>query len=172
MSRDPDRDEPDPGQDPDREPDRDPRGTLRSTTPGVLATFAGIGLVVGWAIRPVALRVGSTEPRVSWASIGLIWFLAAIVGGAAYFTWRTFHDRLRIEPHRAVNRLVLGKACALVGALLAGGYFGFALAHLGAASENAGPQLWRAIAAGVGGLVTMIAALLLEQACRIREDDD
>ena len=35
------------------------------------------------------------------------------------------------QPHQAVNRLVLAKACALAGALVAGGYLGYALSWVG-----------------------------------------
>ena len=54
----------------------------------------------------------------------------------------------RLEPHRAVNRLVMAKACALVGALVAGGYAGYALTWLGMEAELADQRLLRsAIAA-------------------------
>ncbi|MGH3412175.1 MAG: DUF3180 domain-containing protein [Marmoricola sp.] len=169
MTRDPDPDE----GGPDRDPDEEPQGSIHATSVAALCVFAAVGLIVGWAIRPLSLGTGHGEPAVSWLPIGLVWFLAAIVAGTAYFTWRTHRARLRMEPHRAVNRLVLGKACSLVGALLAGGYFGFALAHLGvSASDQAGTQLWHSVVAGAGGIVTMVAALLLEQACRVRRDDD
>ena len=36
-----------------------------------------------------------------------------------------------------MNRLVLGKACALVGALALGGYLGYAVAQLGVADPAA-----------------------------------
>lgn len=155
------------------EPPQEPRGSIRSTGPGPLVVFGGVGLVVGWAIRPVSLRMGTTEPQVTWLSIAIVFFLAAVVGGAAYHTWRARRDGVRLEPHRAVNRLVLGKTCALVGAGLAGGYFGFVLGHLGVAdSDRTTTQMWHAGLAGFGGLLIVAAALLLEQACRVRDDRD
>ncbi len=56
------------------------------------------------------------------------------------------HERL--EPHQAVNRLVLARACALVGALVAGGYLGYALSWLGVDAELARQRAWRSVAAG------------------------
>ena len=50
------------------------------------------------------------------------------------------------EPHRAVNRLVLGRAGALVGALVAGGYAGYAVSWIGSdgrAGRPAHPALGR-----------------------------
>jgi hypothetical protein len=159
----------------DEQPGQDGRngqnGTVHPTGPGPIAAFAAAGLVVGWALRPLSIRLGTTEPQVTWLSIGLVYFIAAVIGGAAYQTWRARRDGVRLEPHRAVNRLVLGKTCALVGATLAGGYFGFALAHVGVSdSDSATTQLWHSLVAGFGGVLVLVAALLLEQACRVRDD--
>jgi hypothetical protein len=157
---------------PEEEPPRGPHhGSVQPIGPGPLAFFGGVGLVVGWAIRPLSLRWGTTEPEVTWLSIGIVFFVAAVVGGAAYHTWRVRRDGARLEPDRAVNRLVLAKTCALVGAGLAGGYFGFVLGHIGVAdSDRTTTQMWHAGLAGFGGLLIVAAALLLEQACRVRDD--
>jgi len=161
-------------EDPDeRDEERSPRGTVHPTHPGALVAFGAVGLVVGWALRPASLRAGATEPEVSWLSVGLVFFVAAIVGGAAYQTWRARRSGVRLQTHQAVNRLVLGKACALAGAALAGGYFGYAVANLGmGTADNDSTRLWHSVVAGVGGVLLMVAALLLEQACRVPRDDD
>ena len=53
---------------------------------------------------------------------------AVILGAVAWSTYRDLHRRGRLlEAHQAVNRLVLAKSCALAGAMVAGGYFGYAL---------------------------------------------
>lgn len=155
----------------DHDPD-EPRGTVRPTGPAGPSIFVGIGLVGGWLVRPLSLRIGAAEPRVTWLGIGLVWFLAATVAGAAWSTWRARKAGLRLEPHRAVNRLVLGKACVLVGAALAGGYAGFALAHLGVVDAGAATtQLWHALVAALGGVAMLVAALVLEQACRVPPEE-
>ena len=51
------------------------------------------------------------------------------------------------EPHHAVNRLVLAKSCALAGALVAGGYLGYALSWLGLTDAELAQQRMRARAA-------------------------
>ncbi len=80
-----------------------------------------MGLVGGWLLRPMALRVGFVEPRVGWGTIGLLLFLAASVAATAWVTRRTVRrDRAALPHHTAVNRLALGKACSLVGAVLTG----------------------------------------------------
>ena len=78
----------------------------------------------------------------------------------------------RLEPHQAVNRLVLARACALVGALVAGGYFGYALSWVGVDTELGDQRMWRSVVAGLAGVAIVITALLLERACRVRSDDD
>ena len=99
--------------------------------------------------------------------------MAAILGATAYGTWRAVHvHREVLEPHRAVNRLVLARACALVGALVAGGYFGYAVSWVGVGPDLAGQQLWRSVAAGLAGVAVVITALLLERACRVRSDPE
>ena len=77
-----------------------------------------------------------------------------IVGAVAWSTYRLLHRRHgRLEPHRAVNRLVLAKACALAGALVAGGYFGYALSWLGLTdAELARERVLHSVLAGVAGV--------------------
>jgi len=74
-----------------------------------------------------------------------------------------------LAAHQAVNRLVLGKTCALVGALLLGGYAGYALAQLGVGTPAAQERLLRSSLAALAALAMTGAALLLEHACRVRE---
>lgn len=151
--------------------DRDPPGTLRPTSGALLALWAGVGLVGGWLLRPVAGALGGTAPLVSWSQPLALVLVAAVLGGTARLTWRALQVRHeRIEPHRAVNRLVLARASALVGALVAGGYGGYAVSWLGIGAELAGERVWRSLAAAVAGVAVVATALLLERACRVRPD--
>jgi hypothetical protein len=138
----------------------------------VLAGWAAAGLVLGLLVRPVWERLDTTAPLVTWAQpLGLL-LVAAVVGGTAWSTWRTVQVRREsLEPHRAVNRLVLARACALAGAFVGGGYLGYAVSWIGDASPLAGERITRAGIAAVGGLLTVVASLLLERACRVRSDD-
>lgn len=150
-----------------------PQGRISPTGPGALVAFGVVGLVGGWSLRTLSLRLDRPEPQVSFTAIGLLVFLAAIVAGAAYLTRRTVQTRRGdLLPHQAVNRLALAKACALGGALVAGGYFGYALAQLGVDDPRAMTRLWRSLGAGVAGVMLTGAALALEQACRVPRDDD
>ncbi|WP_309647519.1 DUF3180 domain-containing protein [Nocardioides sp.] len=155
-----------------RGPDgREPEGTLRPTPPAVVAAWAFGGLVVGLLVRPMADRFGATAPIVSWAQPLALLLVAAILGVTAHATWRSVHVRReRLEPHQAVNRLVLARACALVGALAGAGYLGYAVSWIGAEADLADERMIRSGLAFLGGVLTVVAALLLERACRVRSD--
>lgn len=165
------RDVPPPPEDDDRPPD--PAGHVSTTGAGSLVAFGLVGLVLGWAIRPVSLRLEREVPVVGWLPPLALLFVAVIIGAVAWVTYRALHTRgERMEPHRAVNRLVLAKACALVGALVAGGYFGFALSWLGlTGSDLVQRRVLQSLVAGAGGLLIVAGSLLLERACRVRDDD-
>ncbi len=160
--------------DPVEPDDQDPNpGTISLTSPAVLTLYGVVGLVVGWVIRPLSLRMGWVEPKVSWMVIGLVFFLALIVGTAAWLTTRTLReDRMALTPECAVNRLVMGKACARVGALMLGGFGGYAIAQLGLADPASSPRLLRSLLAASGSAVFLASGLLLERACRVRPGDE
>ncbi|GAA2148605.1 hypothetical protein GCM10009844_27180 [Nocardioides koreensis] len=148
-------------------------GRLRPTSPAVLTTWAVIGLVGGWLFHPLMERTRGSAPVVTWTQPLALFLGAAIVGATAWGTWRTVQVRREpLEPHRAVNRLVLARSCAYVGALVAGGYAGYAVSWLGVGAELASQRAWRSLAAAVAGVAITITAVLLERACRVRSDDD
>jgi hypothetical protein len=137
----------------------------------VLAVWAIVGLVLGWLLHPLADRAG-TAPVVSWIQPLALLLVAGILGYTAYSTNRQLqHRRDLLLPHQAVNRLVLARACALVGALVLGGYLGYALSWVGDDAELADERIWRSLAASFAGLMVVITALLLERACRVGSDD-
>jgi hypothetical protein len=78
-----------------------------------------------------------------------------------------------LAPHQAVNRLVLAKACALAGAMVGGGYFGYALSWWGVSeAELAQQRMVQSLVAGAAGVSIVAASLWLERACRVRGDDE
>ncbi|HEU5036974.1 MAG TPA: DUF3180 domain-containing protein [Nocardioides sp.] len=148
-------------------------GRLRPTSAAAMTVWAVAGLLGGYLLHPLAIRVRGTAPIVTWAQPLALLLVAAILGATAYLTWRTVHvQHERLEPHRAVNRLVLARACALVGALVAGGYAGYALSWVGMDSDLASQRLWRSAAAALGGVAIVITSIVLERACRVRSDDE
>lgn len=160
---------------PDRLDDEDaprPTGNLTPTPPAHLVGWALVGLVVGWAVRPVSERLGGVAPQISWLQPLTLWLLAAILGYTAWATWRAVQVRgERLHGHQAVNRFVLARACAIVAAVAAGGYLGYALSWLGDPAELADERLLRSCVAAVGGACAAAAGLWLERACRVRNGD-
>lgn len=165
------RDQPEPG--PEDDGPEAPEGQLRPTSAGAVVGWAVVGLVGGWAVHPLSDRFGTVPPLVTWTQPLALFLLAAILGYVAWATWRTVQIRREpLLPHQAVNRLVLARACALVAALVGGGYLGYGLSWIGDPAELADHRLWRSLVAAAAGGLGVLAALLLERACRVRNTDN
>jgi len=143
-------------------------------SPAGLCIVAALGLVAGWVFHRVSDTSTGLPPQVPWAQPLALSLVAAILVGTAWTTRRTITQHPgRLSPHQAVNRLVLARACAYVGALAAGFYIGYAVSWLGVTSSDlAGQRAFRAAAAGVAGILVVIGGLLLERACRVPPEDD
>lgn len=150
------------------------RPRLQPVAASTLTAWAIVGLIAGWLVRRVGSSVSGSNPVIGWIHPVVMVLLAAIVAGTAWITWRqvqVHHER--IEAYRAVNRLVLGRACAMVGALLAGGYLGYAISWLGLRGDPlVHTVLARALVAAAAGAILCASGVWLERACRIRGDQD
>jgi hypothetical protein len=147
-------------------------GRVRPTGPGPLVIIWLVGLVIGWSIRGQAIRNDDPAPGVSWLAVGTAFFVAAVIGGVAYLTWRTVQREHRsLSAQQGVARLVLGKAIARLGAFGLGAYLGVAISNLGVGSEHATATILRALLAAAGAAATLAAGLLLEHACRVPPED-
>lgn len=154
--------EPDPTEQPPPRP-----GSLRPTTGRALTIAAVTGLVGGWASHPLVDRWTGQPPLVSWTQSLALVLVGSIMSFLAWHTWMTVQVRGGwLEPQRAVNRLVLARACALGGALVAAGYAGYAVSWLGDESQRADQWITRAVVAALGAGVVTLASLVLERACR------
>ncbi|GAB7005927.1 hypothetical protein JCM18899A_34000 [Nocardioides sp. AN3] len=148
-------------------------GHLRPTGPGSITAWAVGGLVFGWVLHPVAERLRGTAPVVTWVQPLTLLLVAAIMGWTAWVTYRAVQIRReRLLSHQAVNRLVLARSCALVGALVAGSYLGYAVSWLGIDAELAQQRVVRSLVAAIAGALICLGGLMLERACRVRPDDD
>ena len=170
MSREPDPSPLGSGPDDDRPPE--PEGSIRPLSIGVVVAWAAVGVLLGVLWKPVSQQLAGTAPVVSWAQPAALWLVAVVM----VITWSQTHRAVqvrheRLEPHRAVNRLVLARAGALVGGLVAGGYAGYALSWVGDPAELAGQRIVRSLVAVAAGVVIVVAALMLERACRVHRSD-
>ena len=144
-------------------------GSVRSTSPRALAVAAIFGALSGWLIVAASNSFDLVPPQVPWtAPVGVL-LIAGLVGVFAYTTHTRIQVRKeRMDPQRAVAFLVLGKASALAGALIAGGYLAFALMFVTRIDADAPrDRVIRSAVAVVAGVGLAIAGLLLERACRV-----
>jgi hypothetical protein len=153
---------------------------IGTTPPALLGGLALLGLVGGWALRPVSVWLDRPAPRVGAMPAFALLLVAALVAWTAWTTYSSIHRRhpardaglAPLAPHQAVNRLALGKACALIGALVAGGYLGYCLSWVGLPAQAATPRVVRGLAAAVAAGLLVAAGLALERACRVRNDEE
>ncbi len=149
-------------------------GSVELTPTRALVVAALFGGLVGWLVVVTANAFDALPPRIPWsAPIGLAVF-AALVAALAWSTHQRLQVRReRIEPQRAVAFLVLGKTSALAGAVVAGGYFGFALMFLARIdAENPRDRVVRSAVAVLAGIALALAGLRLERACKVPDDDE
>lgn len=120
-------------------------------------------LVLGWD------RYGSGLVPVSWLTVGLLAFFAALLVVAArtvdgWVAQRRFDSAM--DSLRAARMLALAKAGAVVGAAVLGGYLGLALAMLQrAGSQYAADSAVKGVATAAAGGLVVAAALYLERSC-------
>lgn len=130
------------------------------------ALFGGLA---GWLVVLTANAFDLVPPQVPWTAPAAVAVVAAAVGGLASATYQRIHVRREwMEPQRGVAFLVLGKASALGGAVLAGGYAAFAVMFLSRfAAEAPRERVVVAAVTVVTGIALTVAGLLLERACRV-----
>jgi ethanolamine transporter EutH len=150
------------------------QGTVGPTRVRTLLALFLVGGVLGYAFVRISITIHGYAPQIQWSSaIGLL-VAASIVLVLANSTYRTLHrERRRMDAHRAVRFLLLAKASALVGAIVAGGYLGFAVNFVNQLDVHL-PQerVIRSVCASIAAIVLAVAGLLLERACRIPKDED
>lgn len=151
-----------------------PQGTIGPTRLTVLFVVITLSGLLGYAWASIVEQLNHTAPRVEWVAVAAPWLIAAMLGLLAGSTYKTIHrDRRRMASRQAMNLLVLAKASALVGAVLAGGYLGFGLNFVDRLDiPLPRDRAVRSLVAAGGGLAMTFCALLLERACRVPMDPD
>lgn len=150
------------------------QGTVRPTQIRSLVALFIVGGVLGYAFARISIAVNGIAPQIQWTSVLVLLACAAMVLVLANSTYRTLHrDRRVMDVHRAVRFLLLAKASALVGAIVAGGYLGFALEFVDQLDVHL-PQerVLRSVSAAIAAILLVIGGLLLERACRVPKDKD
>ncbi len=147
---------------------------MTTTPPRALAVAALVGALAGWLVVVVANAFDLLPPRVPWTAPVALVLITGLVGVLAYSTYQRIQvHKQRMDPSRAVAFLVLGKASALAGAVVSGGYLTFALMFVTRIDADAPRE--RVIRAGiavVAGVALSVAGLLLERACKVPGADN
>ena len=149
-------------------------GRIGTTSPTSLAVAGLVGAVLGWVLAPVLGALRGVVPSVPWSAVLALAFIALLLLGTAWVTYRMIHTRLqRMDPQRAVNLLVLAKASALAGAVVAGGYVGFGVHYLDSL-DIALPRerVVRSGLAAAAAVLVCAGGLLLERALRVPRGPD
>ena len=143
---------------------------VRTTRPGLLVVLVLLGGALGWSGVAVLQATGMTVARAPWSAAGGLAFFAALLLAGAWYMYDRVHRRHRfVDSLTAVRLLALAKASALVGALVAGVYAGFAVRFLPeyGASPDARERVIRGAVAALAALVVVVGSLLLERACKV-----
>ncbi|WP_168207368.1 DUF3180 domain-containing protein [Microlunatus elymi] len=131
-----------------------------------------IGALVGWTIAAVSGFDG-VPVGVAWSWPITLVAAAAVLFCIAYVLHQRLQvNRLRIDDRQAVAWLALGKAAALMGVVMAGGYAGFAVRFLAELTiEGPRERVIRSAVAIVGGVLITVAGLRIERALMVPTDD-
>jgi len=138
-----------------------------------LLLVAVVTTLLGWLVVAGLERRGTYLPHVPWiVDVALV----ALAAGVLWAGWavRSYlaGRRPSLDPLRAARTLVLAKAAALTGSLLAGWYLAQVLVVLGDLAIEARRD--RAVAAGVAALCAVLLAvvgLVVEKFCQIPPED-
>ncbi len=149
-------------------------GPVPRTSVAVLAAVAAVCLVAGRLLPSLLDRVDVHPPQVGWAPAVALVVGALVLGVLAWNTWQSLHKRHeRMTSDHGVKLLALAKASSLVGAIVAGGYAGYAIAFARSWQTPLGQdRVVHSGAAAVGAVLLVVAALLLERALRVPGDGD
>jgi hypothetical protein len=136
-----------------------------------------VGLVVT-AFAYLALRIWTAQggglPPSSWGALIVLVFMACGVFYAGLPVRRFLRGQAKkpLNPIRAMRTVVLAQASALTGALVTGWYLAQVLVlvpDFDIASVRS--LVWRLVALAAGGVLMVVAGLLVQGMCRVDKDD-
>ncbi|WP_061961570.1 DUF3180 domain-containing protein [Demequina flava] len=133
-----------------------------------------VSLALTWLLVRMVDTSGTTPPVVPWSA----WLVSLVAAACVlWFAWQVRQflkgKRPDLSPLRAVRTAIFAQAAGYVGAVLVGGYGGYALGLLDAWSH--GPRrevIISALIAAAAAAVLMIAGWIGELWCRHSDDDE
>lgn len=146
---------------------------MRPTSMSVLIVAALAAAALAWLL--LAAFYGSIGPNLPWSPAIVLAVLAVAEALLAQNTSARIQRKpgtMPVDPLAVARYVALAKASALVGALSAGFSAGLVGWLAVAGTEAAHDDLPSGIGDLVAALMLVVAALLLERACRIPEQPD
>lgn len=147
---------------------------MKRTRPSTLIALALIGGVGGFVLQLALAASSIAKLRPEYTLAITLVFIAVLVIALALPVRRATRgkDRRRVDPFYATRVVVLAKASALGGALLAGVGAGFLLELLVRSGAPTTDSYLRAGATFVSALILLIAGLVAEHLCTVPPSDD
>jgi drug/metabolite transporter (DMT)-like permease len=144
---------------------------MTRSQPAPLALLALVGFVAAFGLN-LALAMRGQPVFIPPSSLGLgLTLTAVLLVALAWPVRRAAAGERRIDPFYATRVVVLAKASALAGALLAGAAGGL-VSYLLSRSVVAISSTLTATGTLVAAVILLIAALVAEHFCRIPPDED
>lgn len=138
----------------------------------MLLVFLGTAVVV-WLLGLLGSRTGLNPVSVPWTTAVVCVAVGAVV---LWLAWGVRQyvagKRPNLDPLKAARTVVLAQASAYTGAMLGGGFVGYAIAM--SANWDHEPRREVVIAAGIaalGALLLLGAGWLAERWCRVDPED-
>jgi hypothetical protein len=147
---------------------------MKAIRPVPLIIFAVVAGAAGWALNTLAMGAGWAALRFPWTALFSMALLCVVTLGLGIAVWRSRTGKAAapIDPILAARTLVLGQACAHVGALITGWHAGILLGMVPAWTQAGGSDTVSAsLASALGGLVMVACGIAVEYFCRIPPEE-
>lgn len=146
---------------------------MRHTHPLTVVIYGAVGIVAGFVLEVALAAMGQPVLIPPYTLAITLVAAAVIVVVLAIPIRRSIRgtSKARINPFRAMRIVVLAKASALVGSLIAGfgiGVVAFLLTRPVVADVG---SLWPGIVAALAGAVLLAAGLVAERLCTLPPDE-
>lgn len=147
---------------------------MTPTRLSLLATLAGISVVLGMALADLFDQLSGRMLPVPWSSVVTMTVVAlALLGWAWSFRRRLRAAEAPIDPFVAVRTAALAMAASRAGAIIAGLFAGIGLWYsFDLSIPLARERALLCVGGVVASLVLVLAALWLERICRLPDDQD
>jgi Protein of unknown function (DUF3180) len=146
----------------------------RGVTIRLVLLLAAVACGFSYLVLRLWTGQGGALPPASWGGLVVLVFMASGVFFAGLPVRRFLRGQSTrtLNPIRAMRTLVLAQACALTGAVVTGWYLAQVLVLLPDLDVSSRRTLAvRLTALAAGGVLMMIAGLMVQAMCRVDKDD-